>query len=68
MGTNPNTIINAFRNKIAQREIIEIKNTFRYICELGEFLHWLSMIPKWNCEMNVTGRRMSIRQIVEELV
>jgi len=67
-GINPNTIINFFRNKIAQREIIEIKNTFRYIVDLGEFLHWLSMIPKRNCEMNITGRRMSIRQIVEELV
>jgi nucleoside-diphosphate-sugar epimerase len=67
-GTNPNTIINYFRNKIAMREPIEIQNTFRYITDLGEFLHWVSMIPKWNCEMNITGRRMSIRQIVDELV
>jgi nucleoside-diphosphate-sugar epimerase len=67
-GTNPNTIINFFRNKIARRESIEIQNTFRYVVDLGDFLHWLSMIPKWNCEMNITGRRMSIRQIVEELV
>jgi len=67
-GTNPNTIINAFRNKIARREPIEIQNTFRYIIDLGEFLHWVSVIPKWNSEMNITGKRMSIRQIVEELV
>ena len=67
-GTNPNTIINFFRNKVERREPVEIQNTFRYIIDLGNFLHWISMIPKWNCEMNIPGRKMSIRQILEELV
>lgn len=67
-GTNPNTIINYFRGQIARKEPIEIQNTYRYIVDLGEFLHWMALIPKWNCEMNITGKRMTIRQIVEELV
>lgn len=67
-GSNPNTIINFFRNELkAGRELV-IKDAYRYVVDKEEFLYWINMIPDWNCEMNVTGRRMSIKQIVEELV
>lgn len=64
-GTNPNTIINYFRNKIKKKEPIEIRNTYRYIIDKEEFLYWVEMIPDWNCEMNITGKRMSIKEIVK---
>ena len=67
-GTNPHTLINHLREQRRRGEILEIQDTYRYIMDLGEFLHWVSLIPEWNCEMNITGRRMSVRQIVDELV
>jgi nucleoside-diphosphate-sugar epimerase len=66
-GKNPHTIINFFRNKIKNREDLEIRDTYRYLVDRDEFLHWIDMIPDWNCEMNVTGRRLTIRQIVDEI-
>lgn len=67
-GDNPHTIINYFRDKKAKGEPFEIQDTYRYIVDKDEFLHWLSMIPFWNCEMNITGRRMTVRQIVDKFV
>ncbi len=66
-GKNPHTLINFFRAKIEKGESFEIKDTYRYIIDKEEFLHWVNMIPTWNCEMNLTGRRMSIQQIIDEL-
>ncbi len=67
-GVNPNTIINHFREQRRCGAPLDIQDTYRYIVDLGEFLHWINMIPEWSCEMNITGRRMSVRQIVDELV
>jgi len=67
-GVNPHTIINHFREQRRRGAELDIQDTYRYIVELGEFLHWVGMIPDWSCEMNITGRRMSVRQIVDELV
>lgn len=67
-GVNPHTIINHFREQRRKGEALDIQNTYRYVVDLGEFLHWIALIPDWSCEMNVTGRRMTIRQIVDELV
>ncbi len=67
-GVNPHTIINHFREQRRAGQILNIQDTYRYIVDLGEFLHWVALIPPWSCEMNVTGRRMTIRQIVDELV
>ena len=66
-GDNPHTIINFFKNKIKNKEKFEIKDTHRYLVDKEEFLHWIDMIPDWDCEMNVTGRRLTIRQIVDEI-
>jgi hypothetical protein len=65
-GDNPNTIINNFRGKISRGEKLEIEDTYRYILEKDELLHWINLIPNWNCEMNITGRRMKVSDIVDE--
>ncbi len=65
-GTNPHTIINFFREQLKKGKPIKIQDTYRYVIDKDEFLHWINLIPDWNCEMNVPGRRMKIREIVDE--
>ena len=67
-GVNPHTIINHLREQRRSGQILNIQDTYRYVVDLGEFLHWVNLIPPWSCEMNITGRRMTVRQIVDELV
>lgn len=64
-GTNPNTIINFFRNQKEKGEKPIILDTFRYVVNKDEFLYWVSMIPDFNIEMNVPGERMTIKQIYD---
>ena len=66
-GKNPNTIINYFKQKLKNGEPLEIKNVYRYIITKSEFQHWLEMIPQWSCEMNLTGKRMLVKEIVKEI-
>ncbi len=47
---------------------LEIRNTYRYVIEKDEFLHWIGLIPQWSCEMNLTGVRLTIKQIVKKYV
>lgn len=61
-GDNPHTLINYLR---AHPEA-EIKEEYRYIIDKEEFLHWLSLIPDWSCEMNCPGRMIKVKQIKEE--
>ena len=61
-GDNPHTLINYLK---AHPEA-EIRDEYRYICDKDELLHWIKLIPKWNCEMNVSGRRLKIVEIVKE--
>ena len=65
-GNNPHTLINFIKNKIRNREKFEIQDVYRYIVDKDELLHWIKMIPEFNCEMNVTGRRMKVKDIVKE--
>ena len=68
-GNNPHTIINHFRNDRKAGKPLEIQDAYRYIIpNKAELQHWLAMIPEWNCEMNITGKRMSIKQIVSEYI
>ena len=67
-GTNPHTIINFLRNRKRKGLKLEIRNTYRYVIDKKEFLHWMNLIPSWNCEMNLTGRLLTIKQIVEQYV
>lgn len=63
-GDNPHTLINFLRNKIKNNEPIDIQDTYRYIISKDEFLHWIKLIPDWNCEMNLPGTRMKVEEIV----
>ena len=65
-GTNPHTLINFIRNQIKNRKQVIIQDVCRYIVTKEEFLYWIDMIPDWNCEMNITGRRMKVIDIVKE--
>lgn len=65
-GNNPHTLINYFRHKIKKGEPFEIRDEYRYIVDKDEFLHWIGLIPNFSCEMNITGRRMKVAEIVKE--
>jgi nucleoside-diphosphate-sugar epimerase len=67
-GTNPNTLINHFKAMASSGEPLDIQDTTRYIVEKEEFLHWINLIPNWNCEMNIPGRIMTIQEIVDKYV
>ncbi len=63
-GNNPHTLINYLR---AHPEA-KILDEYRYIVGKEEFLHWINMIPSWNCEMNIPGRMMKVVDVVKEYV
>lgn len=67
-GDNPNTLINYLKNRLAKNLPFEIRDTVRYVLNEKEFVHWMSMIPDWNSEMNVTGKMMTIREIFDQYV
>lgn len=66
-GNNPYTIINFLKNKIKNNEPFEIQDTHRYILGKEEFLHWIDLIPEWNCEMNITGEILTITEIIRRI-
>lgn len=61
-GTNPHTFINYFR----EHPEAEVRDEYRYIVDQPEFLHWVDLIPPWNCEMNVPGKRMKVQDAIDE--
>jgi hypothetical protein len=65
-GTNPHTIINFFRLRLKTGKPIKVQDTYRYIVDKDEFLHWVGLIPGWNSEMNIPGRRMKVKEIIDE--
>lgn len=67
-GKNPHTLINTLRARIKRGEKFKIPNTYRYLVDKDEFLHWINMIPSWNCEINITGQRFKLTKIIEEFV
>lgn len=67
-GKNPHTLINYLRAQQQRGETLTIQDTYRYVIEKDEFLHWMQLIPSWSCEMNLTGRRMKVAEIVAAYV
>lgn len=61
-GTNPHTLINYLRD----HPHAELQDEYRYICSESEFLHWISMIPKWNCEINIPGERLKVEEVADK--
>jgi len=62
-GNNPHTIINSFKTRLAKNQHIDIEDRFKYLCNKDEFQYWMSMIPDFNTEMNITGERVTIQEI-----
>lgn len=67
-GTNGHTLINHLREQRRRGEPLIIRDVYRYLVDREELRHWLDLIPEWPAEMNVTGRRMKVQQIIEEFV
>ena len=67
-GKNPHTLINFMREQKRLGQILDVQDAYRYVLDRDEFLHWISMIPDFNCEMNIPGRRLTVNQIVREYV
>ena len=67
-GTNPNTLINFFKNQFKKGEPLDIQETHRYVVDKDEFLHWVGMIPSFDCEMNIPGQFLTIKEIVNKYV
>jgi len=67
-GVNPHTLINHLINQKRLGQELEIRDVNRYLVNEEEFLYWVSLIPEWNCEMNIPGRRMKVAEIVKEYV
>lgn len=67
-GKNPMTIINFLRNKIKKGEPFEVRDEYKYIVDKDEFLHWISRIPSFSCEMNITGKRLKVKEVIEQYV
>jgi|SRR3990167_1828864 len=63
-GKNPHTLINYLK----KHPKAEIQDVYRYICDKDEFLHWIKLIPTFNCEINVPGKRLKVKEIVDEYV
>jgi hypothetical protein len=66
-GCNPNTVINFLKNKIKNNEPYEVQNVYRFVIDKKEFLYWISVIPSWNCEINIPGRIMTVKKIVKKI-
>lgn len=66
-GNNPNTIINFFRNEHAEGRQPRIDDAYRYVIDKDEFQHWMTLIPDWNIEMNIPGKRMKVQEIWEQV-
>ena len=67
-GTNPHTFINYFKQKKLKGEPFEVWDTYRFVIEQEEFLDWINLIPEWNCEINMPGKRMKVSEIIEKYV
>lgn len=67
-GENSHTLINYLRARAKKGKPLEIRETWRYLTDKEEFLHWIDMIPRWNCEMNITGQKLTIKEIVNKYI
>jgi hypothetical protein len=63
-GDNPNTLI----NYLADHPNAEIQDVYRHIIEIDEFMYWIDLIPDWSVELNIPGRFLKVKEIVEEYV
>ncbi|MDO8503812.1 MAG: hypothetical protein Q7S60_03915 [bacterium] len=67
-GDNPYTLINYFRNAVKKGNKLKIRDTYRYLVDKKEFLHWIDLIPDWPCEINIPGQMLKVKEIVKKYV
>ena len=58
-GNNPNTLLNYLK----EHPEAERRNEIRYLLSKQEFLHWISLIPPWSTEMNLTGKMINVKDL-----
>lgn len=67
-GSNPNTLINYLTDRIKNNRPFNIQQTYRYIIDKEEFIHWMKMIlVREKNEMNLTGVRWWVPDLVEKI-
>jgi hypothetical protein len=66
-GTNPHTLLNFLRGALERGEKPVIQNVDRFIVDEDEFLCWITLLPDFNCEVNVPGKRMKVPEIWKNL-
>ncbi len=68
-GNNPNTIINHFKNQIANLQDLEVQDGNRYLINKEELITACKNINKSNRETIIlSGRMIKISDIVEEII
>ena len=67
-GKNPVHLIPFLKKKLENNEPLDVWDVYRYPLELKDFLHWVSLIPPWSCEMNVYTSVMKVNDILEHYV
>jgi hypothetical protein len=67
-GTNPHTLINHLRAQAAAGLPLDVQPVERTVHTLDDFHYTLGQIPDWSCELHGWGRRLTVRQIVDEFV
>lgn len=63
-GDNPHTLI----NYLFTHPNAKIRDEYRYLIGIDEFMHWIDLIPDFSCEMNTPGQWLSVQQIYDEYV
>lgn len=64
--SNPTTILNVFKRKIKDKEDIQVRDEYRYVLSLDEFLYWIGLIKVGvKNEMNILGTRYKVKDIVK---
>jgi hypothetical protein len=67
-GNNPRTLINFLRRHFTDGLPLDVQPVERTVHTLDDFHYTLAQIPDWSCEMHGWGRRLTVRQIVDEFV
>lgn len=62
-GNNPNTLINNIKYSLKENKPFNARDEFRYVVDKDEFLYWVNMIPDFNTEINIVGRRLKVCEI-----
>lgn len=60
-------LVNFFRKKIKNKEPFEVRDVYRFLVSKDDFLFWVDKIPSFNCEINISGERVTAQEIVDRI-